>query len=120
MKKQVKNRARLKFWAWVSQGINLIAASVLFALFDNSVTYAIIGIVLAVLSISTAHTKKKLAILNDDLSSFSIIIDYLFCFGTSIALAVLTYITTSWISLVVMIPVLFVEIIIACVLKRRN
>jgi len=120
MKRQVKNRARLKFWAWISQGINLTIASVIFALFNFSVTYAIIGIILAFLSISTAHTKKKLAILNDDLSLFSIIIDYLFCFGTSIVLAVFTYIKTSWISLVVMIPVLFIEIIITYVLKKRN
>lgn len=119
MKGQVKNRAQLKFWAWIAQGINLTISSVIFALFNSSVTYAIIGTVLAFLSISTAHTKKKMAILNDDLSSFSIIIDYLFCFGTSILLAVFTYIKTSWISLVVMIPILLVEITIACVLKRR-
>ena len=120
MKSQVKNRARLKFWAWISQSINLTIASVIFALFIGNVTCAIIGIVLAFLNISTAHTKKKMAILNDDLSSFSIIVDYLFCFGTSIVLAVFTYIKTSWISLVVMIPVLFIEIIITYVLRRRN
>ena len=107
------------FLAWIAQGINLIVASVLYAIHTETIMFAGIGLVLAVLSISTAKTRKDAALLKDDLSTFTIALDYLFCFGTSIALAVLVYTQTTYLTLCVMIPVLLAEVVVAFMLGKK-
>lgn len=119
MKKTRKKRAKLMFWAWIAQGINLIAVATVYAIHTEKIMYAVIGIVLAVLSISTAKTRKNAALLKDDLSTFTIAIDYLFCFGTSIALAILAFTQTSYVTLCVMIPLILIEIVVAFVVGKK-
>ena len=101
------------FWAWIAQCINLIAVATVYAFHTEKYMFVAIGLVLAVLSISTAKTRKDAALLKDDLSTFTIAIDYLFCFGTSTALAILAFTQTSYLMLCVMIPLILIEILIA-------
>lgn len=119
MKKTNKKRAKLMFWAWIAQGINLVVVATLYAIHTEKIMFAGIGFVLAVLSISTAKTRRDAALLKDDLSTFTIALDYIFCFGTSIVLAILAYTQTTYLTLCIMIPVLLVEVIVAFILGKK-
>ena len=119
MKKQTKKRAKLMFWAWIAQGINLIVVATLYAIHTDKIMFAGIGLVLAVLSISTAKTRRDAALLKEDLSTFTIALDYLFCFGTSIALAILAFTQTSFLTLCVMISVILIEVVIAFMVGKK-